>query len=304
MGHKAFLVGVNTLGLQYSENDTELVSACLAKHDYEIIKPYKKERRSILEQFEDMLDKCDKTDTVICYFSGHGLLSKGKLRLVVDDASSQVSKPIRFTEITEPFEECRATNKLVILDCCHAGAASADLQLDLSDAYRILTASTRLEKSKEIDEFKAGFLTYQIHQALMQHLAKICVDVTINALYEWLVTAAKQHNVKHSVQVPIPNLLGNAKANFEIATCDSTTANDESTQEEQVIELLERLSVTQFKKVLLFYKVPKSEIPPAGTQGEQNIALFEYDYQKEGEQFTNLLNIIYKMAPHLRRGDV
>ena len=77
-----------------------------------------------------------------------------------------------------------------------------------------------------------------------------------------------------------------------------------STLKEQVIELLERLSITQFKKVLLFYKVPKSEIPPAGTQGEQNIALFEYAYQKEGEQFTNLLNVIYKVAPHLRHGNV
>ncbi|MEK8021533.1 MAG: serine protease [Candidatus Parabeggiatoa sp.] len=87
---------------------------------------------------------------------------------------------------------------------------------------------------------------------------------------------------------------------------EMSNQNDAQTpiQEEQVLELLECLSITQLKKVLLLYKVPKSEIPPAGTQGEQTIALFEYAYQKEGEQFTKLLNIIYKVAPHLRRGKV
>jgi hypothetical protein len=298
MGYKAFLVGVNTYGLQYSESDAELMDVCLTKHGYEIIKPYRKEKRSILEQFDHMIDKCDKTDTVIFYFSGHASLLKGKLRLVLDEANNY----IRISEITEPLEDCRATNKLIILDCCHAGAATADLQFDLSDAYSILTASSRLEAGKEIDDFKAGFLTYQINQAFTDNIAEICVDkkITINRFYEWLNTAAKQHNVKHSVQVPIPNLLGNAKNNFEIAACDNSI---EPSNDESILKLLESLSITQFKKVLLLYKVPKSEIPHAGTFGEQTIALFEYAFQKEGEQFPVLLENIYKVAPHLRRGE-
>jgi hypothetical protein len=302
MGYKAFLLGVNTHGLQYSESDTELMSVCLAQHGYEIIKPYKKERHSILEQFEDMLDNCDKTDTVIFYFSGFALLSRAKLRLVLDNNPSKISNTIRISQITGPLEECRATNKLIILDCCHAGAATADLQLDLSDAYSILTASSRLEKSKEIDDFKAGFLTYTINQAVIHNIAEICVDqkITIYTLYDYLVKAAKEHNVKHDVQVPIPNLLGNAKNNFEVAGCESGI---EPSNYESILELLESLTVTQFKKVLLLYNVPRTQIPPAGTFGEQTIALFEYALQKEGEELTQLLELIYKVAPHLRRGN-
>jgi len=299
MGNKAFLVGVNTLGLQYSENDTELMSACLAKHDYEIIKPYKKEKRSILEQFEEMLNKCDKTDTVIFYFSGHGSLSKGKLRLVLNEQPSQVNNLIRISEITEAFnsEECRPINKLIILDCCKAGAATADLQLDLSDAYRILTASTRLEKSKEIDEFKAGFLTYTINQALTHYLDEICVDqkITINALYEWLVKAAKQHNVKHSVQVPVPNLLGNAKANFEIAICDSTTANDESPRL-LARKRLKTLLSAQFDDVLLLYEVPNEYLSTAAQQMTPISELIKYARQQEGEQLTHLFEVINEVT--------
>jgi hypothetical protein len=71
-----------------------------------------------------------------------------------------------------------------------------ELHFDLSDAYRLLTASTRLEKSKELDEFQASFLTYQIHQTLTQPPSEICADNSIreSAFYQWLVKVAKQHN--------------------------------------------------------------------------------------------------------------
>jgi hypothetical protein len=263
MGYKAFLIGVNTHGLQYSESDTELMSVCLAQHGYEVIKPYKKERRSILEQFEEMLDKCDKTDTVIFYFSGHALLSKGKLRLVLDDSNN----PIRISEITEPLEECRATNKLIILDCCNSGAASANLKLHLTNTM-ILTACTRLEKSQEIDDFKAGFFTYQIHQALTDKSTEICVDqkIQISQLDKWLKNAAEQHNVKHSVNVPIPNLYGyNAKNNFAVATCESATVSKNKQwiltepQKEQLVDSL--LACKSIKKHdirdTVFQKLPE-----------------------------------------------
>jgi hypothetical protein len=66
---------------------------------------------------------------------------------------------------------------------------------------------------------------------------------------------------------------------------------------EHAIERLENLSVTQFEKVLLFYKVPQSEIPDAGARGEKAIAVVRYALQKEGEQLTELFKVINKVAP-------
>jgi len=289
MGYKAFLVGVNTHGLQYSERDTELMNVCLTKHGYKIIESYRKEKRSILEQFEEMLKKCDKTDTIIFYFSGHASLLKGKLRLVLDDTNN----PIRISEITEPLEECRATNKLIILDCCHAGAATADLQLDLSDAYSILTASTRMEKSKEIDDFNAGFLTYQINQLLTYNIAEICVDkkITIHRFYDSLNTAAKQYNLNHSVQVPIPNLFYNARNNFEIAACESGNGNGESPRL-LARRLLKDLLPAQFRDVLFIYEIPDEYLSTAAPQMTQISELIKYALQQEGEPLTKLLEVI------------
>jgi len=60
---------------------------------------------------------------------------------------------------------------------------------------------------------------------------------------------------------------------------------------------LEKLSPTQFKKVLLIYEVPNSEIPQAGTKGEQEVAIVEYACQKEGKQLTKLLEVVNEVAP-------
>ena len=41
MSKKAFILGVNTFRLKYSENDACLISKCLEAHGYEIWKPTK-----------------------------------------------------------------------------------------------------------------------------------------------------------------------------------------------------------------------------------------------------------------------
>ncbi|OQW93080.1 MAG: hypothetical protein BWK79_13060 [Beggiatoa sp. IS2] len=91
MAYKAFLVGVNTQGLQYAETDTHLMQEVLQSYSYEVVlSPTTKS--DLLTQLEKMLDSCQKTDTVLFYFSGHGLLDKGKLNLVLgDDTSKQTN---------------------------------------------------------------------------------------------------------------------------------------------------------------------------------------------------------------------
>jgi len=229
MKNKAFLIGVNTYDLRYAERDANLMKTCLEKHRYEIIKPYKKERHSILEQFEYMLEKCGQTDNVIFYFSGHGFLERGELCLVLDETSSKFSNGIMISEIIKPFKHFIMANKLVVLDCCHSSAATDYLNSfnSLDDTTRVLTSSDRMESSKEIGEFEASFLTYQIHKALTSGVSKICINkkITIDKLYEFLVDETNEYNYENkkslSKPIPIPNLFGNVRT-FEIVTCDES----------------------------------------------------------------------------------
>ena len=223
MSKKAFVIGMNTLGLKYCVNDAMLISNGLKHHGYDVITvKLSDEKTRILKRFEELIENCAKTDTLIFYFSGHGLLRKGKLDLVLADDTSTRSNKLPISAITDAFEECVALHKMIILDCCHSGASHADWSPGSSDIYRILTASERLEKTKELDNLEASFLTYRIHQALTTPPVELLDDdhkIRINSLHQWLVTEAESHNGPgNSIKVPIPNLLDNAKANIEIAT--------------------------------------------------------------------------------------
>ena len=222
MAHKAFIVGINTLGLQYSERDAELMRACLERYGYEVIRP-EPTKSDINDEFDDLLDYCGKTDTVVVYFSGHGLIERGELFFVLADDSMKSRHKIDINHLVKKFSfRCKASNKLIILDCCHAGAGIADWGPDVSDRFFILTASERLEKSKELDSLEASFLTHHFQQALNEappEIVEADKTIRVSALYEWLLKEAKQHNsLENAIQVPLPNLLGNHKANFALAT--------------------------------------------------------------------------------------
>ncbi|KPA16259.1 repeat-containing protein [Candidatus Magnetomorum sp. HK-1] len=224
MAKKAFIVGVNTLGLRYSKKDADLMYECLVKYDYEITIPiYTKS--NILEQFDQFIDDADKIDTLIFYFSGHGYTPKGDLLLVIDEDLSKRKSTININNITEAYLHCKAQNKLIILDCCNAMNVTDDWKVEQCERYRILTSSERLDTSKELDNLKASFLTYSIYHALMRCAHQISDEeglIRINSLSEWLETRARQHNaVNNAISVPIPNLLGNHKANIPLATVDS-----------------------------------------------------------------------------------
>ncbi len=237
MAKKAFVIGINTLGLKYCLNDAVLMDDCLTLHGYDVI-TFKtaKDKRYILDQFDILIDDCDKTDTLIFYFSGHGVIHKGNLRLILADDTSKRSSRLEMREITDAFDDCAASSKLIILDCCHAGTVHADWNPVSSEFYRLLTASERLEKAKETDSLEAGFMTYHIHQCLINPPSETADDnniIRIGSLYKQLVRAAEKHiGSDDPVKVPIPNLLGNAKADFEIATkmADHKSGVDETKQ--------------------------------------------------------------------------
>jgi tetratricopeptide (TPR) repeat protein len=226
MARKAFLIGIDTMGLNCCRNDADLMRECLEKRGYEVITlNNKQEKWAILPKFEEFLHKSNKVDTIIFYFSGHGVIPGGKLSLITDEDNSQTKNKIQINNITDPLQNCIAENKLIILDCCHAGRVNAEWRPDPSDAYRILIASNPLEPAKELDDLHASFLTHRICQALNSPLPEIVDDngiIRINALSRWIQKEAKKYNsIEKSKGVAIPYLIGNDKYDFEIAAVTS-----------------------------------------------------------------------------------
>jgi formylglycine-generating enzyme required for sulfatase activity len=179
---------------------------------------------------------CSERDTFVFYFSGHGERSNnGTLFLYIDrtDADQLPFTGVSITHVIEPLQFCRARNKMLILDCCHAGAAAANQNLLKSseivpmedvtqynkqyDNFIVLAASGRLEKARELDAINGSFLTSRLCSALRDPnhstVDKETSGVSLRTLLPWLEKEAVEHNnsTKRDLWVPVPYSYGTSK---------------------------------------------------------------------------------------------
>lgn len=244
MAKKAFVVGINTQGLKYCDRDAELMHACLEKHGYDVaVVKVKQISNNIITSLEVMLDTCVDGDTIIFYFSGHGLVDRGELYLITDEDIQRIINKIPVNNIIGYLDACKADNRLIILDCCHA--ASIQLSPSATERIRVLTAADRTEKTKEFDEFKASFLAHRIHRALITYPPDVIGSdrkIRLNALSEWLQKEAKKNNARNSIKIPVPSLKGSDRVNFELVTIveeESLISQAETTMRDSHVLLIE-----------------------------------------------------------------
>lgn len=220
-------MGYNTFDLRYAQNDVKLIRNALRMHGFAIITPKQSSappetKATLVSLLDDFLDSCGSSDTALIYFSGHAFAPKGELLLLLDDDLKRLNaSTIRLSYLISAIENCSARNKLFILDCCHALSEISDWRPPQSEAYRILTASGRLEKAKEIDSLRSSFLTYQIYRALTECYSEITQDgvyLTVNSLYKWILAQTKKYNIDHSESVPIPKLIGDVGNDFTLCS--------------------------------------------------------------------------------------
>jgi hypothetical protein len=146
--------------------------------------------------------------------------------LLWDDTEQDrlLTTAIPVSTVMESLRYCRAANKLLILDCCHAGAvvaaagfkdaagtAVADFDVQ-PENHLVLMASDRLERTREVESLQAGFLTAHLCSALTDRLAEADVDgdgsLSIRDLTLWLESRAVEYNKSAGKRVPVPYLFG------------------------------------------------------------------------------------------------
>jgi parallel beta-helix repeat protein len=121
------------------------------------------------------------------------------------------------------MELCQARHKLLIFDCCHAGAAKGGRTYDqmrveeLFDARsnQLIFASDRFERAREFEEYRGSFLAHGIAEALRNRL-----DTSISASYlvDSLRRKAFEHNRLPQPPVPIPFIFGQHSGDFVLAS--------------------------------------------------------------------------------------
>lgn len=236
---KAFVMGSNgsknLSPLQYALEDARRIKACFEspRCGFEVtLLDSETDPFEIRRRLYNIAESCTPQDTFICYFAGHGLLERGSLFFFLDrtEIGRLGTTSIPISEVLQAFQFCQAHSKLLVLDCCHAGAAVNVAGLRSSteesvkeiihpDNHLVLMASDRFEKARELDTLKGGFLTANICAALGEkfHEADKTGDgrLSLQELMQWLKERAIAHNAQYpDKKVPYPYTFGQERGDF------------------------------------------------------------------------------------------
>ena len=193
---KALVVGIDDYPgarLRGCINDAKTVAELLDKNadgspNFEVrlfitVKTKAELKSAILKTFNDRDD-----DVSLFYFSGHGNVTDAGGYIVTPDfARNDVG--ISMDEILKIAGLSKARHKIVILDCCHAGAMGSPALMGNSAAFLdqgvIILASSRSEETS-VESNGHGVFTGLLIDALKGGAADIDGEVTPGNIYSYI----------------------------------------------------------------------------------------------------------------------
>ena len=180
----------------------------------------------------------DDAEVGLLYFAGHGFVDTTGGFLVTSD-SEDGNEGLALSEVMSIANSSRVRNRIIVLDCCHAGAAGQrSTQPTCAEIYEgetILCSSTSEQYSAETED--GGVFTALFVDALNGGASNLVGDVTPGAVYayidqslgEWAQRPMFKTNVKvfmslRKVQPPIsledlkmlPKLFPNSGEEFQL----------------------------------------------------------------------------------------
>jgi len=140
------------------------------------------ERGEIKDSIEQLF-KMKEAETVLFYFAGHAHIEATGGYLTTSD-SKRGDSGVSLSEILTLANESPATNKIIILDSCHSGAAGTPPGgqiATLSEGLTVLTASTKDQYASEKDG--SGLFTTLLVDALSGGAANLIGQITPASVY-------------------------------------------------------------------------------------------------------------------------
>ncbi len=196
---KALVVGIdhydNCNSLSGCVNDANSVKAVLERHsdgtknfDVKILTATsrsnvltrKELKDSVIELFKD-----NNEDIALFYFSGHGYVEDDTGGYLVTTDCQNGDDGLSMDDIHKLANSSQAKNKIIILDCCHSGAAGnvshCNNSVVLNEGTTILTASGVNQYA--IEEDGSGVFTTLFVDAMNGSAANLVGDITPGSIY-------------------------------------------------------------------------------------------------------------------------
>ncbi len=140
------------------------------------------ERKELKNKVEELFR--DKSDIALFYFSGHGYIESTGGYLITSECKDG-DDGLPMNELLQIANNSPARNKIIILDCCHAGIAGNNAQHEdkavLKEGTTILTASSAEQYAIEING--SGVFTTLFIDAMNGSASNLVGDITPGSIY-------------------------------------------------------------------------------------------------------------------------
>lgn len=139
-------------------------------------------RKSLKDQVSELFR--DDSEIALFYFSGHGFIEATGGYLITSECKDG-DDGLSMDELLTIANSSKSRNKIIILDCCHSGAAgspsAAEQKALLTEGLTVLTASAKDQYSME--QGGAGVFTSLLVDALSGSAANLVGDITPGSVY-------------------------------------------------------------------------------------------------------------------------
>lgn len=192
----ALLVGIDKYPqhaqLNGCVNDATGLAAILSHHEdgtrnFEIeLQTNVPTRGALLDMITRLFDA--QLHTALFYFSGHGIMT-GRGGYIVTPDFNRYSEGISMDEMLTIVNKSKITDKIVILDCCHSGAAGDPMMFNAAATYLaegvvIMTAARKNEAAMEMNGH--GIFTAHLQNALKGNAADLAGNITPGSIYGYI----------------------------------------------------------------------------------------------------------------------
>jgi len=192
---KAFIIGANKKNLKYSKKDAFKIAAAFLDEGFVVAGKEVTAFKAIdfYFAFKEFVDDLKESDQIVFYFVGHSFLGNNNMLYLAIESSdiNDYKTCISAAEITHIIQQCRAKNKLIVLDSCHSSALVATANFDIRKVnYTIISASEPWLEVAELDnkDIKGGFLSHFFWKALkgQEEALDEKKELTANSLEKWI----------------------------------------------------------------------------------------------------------------------
>lgn len=225
---KALLIKGAKGSLQYQDNDIQMLSDAFKSIQIEV-EYIDGDKHVVIKKLDDIIDGLKSTDTLIVYYTGHGVIKNGEISFKLD-VGEKMGNYLSVRELTSNTSYAIADNVVLILDCCYATAVERTWNDYVLDKHILFTPSSKLEAVEEREEYQASFFTYCICEALKSKSDSLYEDnkITLKRLYEVTKANAQKYNKELATTMPIPELFGKISKEVVLGYRDESDMPDKN----------------------------------------------------------------------------